>query len=415
MKLTDIAGFSLKSLSERRMRSALTILMVVIGASLITALNGLNGGFDFFLNSQLNTLSPNLITVTAVNPLQQQGFGFVSSTPKITLTVFTLNALRNIEGVEDTIPLYRSGVKVISGGKAQDTTLYGIDSTKLPLVIPTLEIEGGELIAGNDATGMILGNKIAHPAGEDTPFGTVGSLARVEFSIVEDNGGAQRLVTHRRSFVVKGVLKETGNLLYDNMIAVSPTSANTLLNKATKFDAIYVLTRYGSANDFVENEVRRMYGNDIGVTTPRSIMRTVETVLAGFRVFVFSIGIVSLIVGAVGIVTTLFTSVMERIKEIGTLKALGFSSTNILLVFLSESLLIGVIGGTLGILGGIGAGSVLLAAVRLGPGAPAISPVFTPQDMISVWVLSVVLSAVAGLYPAWRAARLPPVVALRRE
>ncbi|MBI2127311.1 MAG: FtsX-like permease family protein, partial [Thaumarchaeota archaeon] len=94
----------------------------------------------------------------------------------------------------------------------------------------------------------------------------------------------------------------------------------------------------------------------------------------------------------------------------------GFSNTNILLVFLSESLLIGVIGGTLGIFGGIGAGSVLLAAVSFGPpGAPTISPVFTPQDMISVWLLSVVLSAVAGLYPAWRAARLPPVVALRRE
>ena len=237
----------------------------------------------------------------------------------------------------------------------------------------------------------------------------------VEFSIVEDNGGGQRLVTHQRSFVVKGVLKETGNLLYDNMIAVSPLSANTLLKKATKFDAIYVLTRDGSANDIVESEVRRMYGNDIGVTTTRSIMRTEETVLAGFRVFVFSIGIVSLLVGAVGIVTTLFTSVMERIKEIGTLKAIGFSSTNILLVFLSESLLIGVIGGTLGIFGGIGAGSVLLAAVRLGPGAPAISPVFTPQDMVSVWALSAVLSAAAGLYPAWRAARLPPVVALRRE
>lgn len=121
----------------------------------------------------------------------------------------------------------------------------------------------------------------------------MGSLARVEFSVVEDNGGGQKLVTHRRSFVVKGVLKETGNLLYDNMVAVSTPSANTLLKKATKFNAIYVLTRDGSANDFVENEVSRMYGNDIGVTTPRSIMRTVETVLAGFRVFVFSIGSVT--------------------------------------------------------------------------------------------------------------------------
>ena len=106
---------------------------------------------------------------------------------------------------------------------------------------------------------------------------------------------------------------------------------------------------------------------------------------------------------------------MERVKEIGTLKALGFSGTNILLVFLSESLLISAKGGTLGIFGRIGAGSILLAAFRLGPGAPAISPVFAPQDKVSVWALSAALSAVAGLYPAWMATRLPPVFALRRE
>lgn len=414
MRLTDIAAFSLKSLNERRMRSALTILMVVIGASLITALNGLNGGFDYFLNSQLNTLSPNLITITPVNPLQVQGFSFVQSVPKITLTVFTLNTLRGIDGVDEIIPNYRGGVKVISGGKAVETTLMGIDATKLHMIISNLEMEAGELIGSGDAVGIVLGSNVAHPPGQDQPLVTLGAVARVEFTLIEDNGGSQKLVTQRRSFVVKGIMKETGNLLYDNIAAVSPSSANTLLKKSSKFDAIYVLTQGGNANDYVESEIRKIYGNDIGVTTPKSIMRTVETVLAGFRIFVSSIGIVSLIVGAVGIVTTLFTAVMERTKEIGTLKAIGFSSRRILLVFLAESLLIGMVGGTLGIFGGIAAGNVLVSLARFGPGAPPISPVFTIQDMVSVWALSVGLSAIAGLYPAWRAARLPPVDALRQ-
>lgn len=415
MLLTDVVGFSLKSLTERRTRSALTILMVVIGASLITALNGLNGGFDYFLNSQLSTLSPNLITITPVNPLQQQGFGPAQQTPKVTLTVFTVRTLRSINGIDEIIPSYRGAVKVISGSKAQDTTLLGIDPMKLPMIVPNLEMESGELMSANDMTGIILGSNVAHPSGESLPFAPLGSLIRVESSNIEDSGNVQRLVTQRRSFVVKGVMKETGNMLYDNMVAISPVSANSLMKKASKFDAIYVLTNGGESNDAVEAQIRRIYGNDIGATTPKSIMRTVESVLAGFRIFVFSIGVVSLVVAAVGIITTLFTSVMERTKEIGTLKAIGFSRRNILLVFLAESLLIGIVGGTLGILGGIGAGSVLLTLVSFGPGAPTIDPVFTMQDMVFVWALSVVLSAIAGLYPAWRAARVPPVVALRRE
>ena len=126
-----------------------------------------------------------------------------------------------------------------------------------------------------------------------------------------------------------------------------------------------------------------------------------------------SIAVISLIVGAVGIITTLYTSVIERIREIGTLKALGARNIHIMLFFIMEALIIGSIGATIGLLAGMGGGFIL---TRLGPGeGPPLDPVYLPTDMAMVWVISVVLSVVAGLLPAWRASRVTPIEALRSQ
>jgi putative ABC transport system permease protein len=106
---------------------------------------------------------------------------------------------------------------------------------------------------------------------------------------------------------------------------------------------------------------------------------------------------------------------MERTREIGTLKALGYNRRDILSLFSFESILIGVLGGTLGLLGGFVMGRVLVLAVRFSPNSPEIDAVFLPHDLIAVWIIAVSLSTIAGLYPAWRASRLDPVVALRKE
>ena len=115
-----------------------------------------------------------------------------------------------------------------------------------------------------------------------------------------------------------------------------------------------------------------------------------------------------------GIVTTLYTSVMERTREIGLLKALGFRNEVIMLIFLSESALIGVLGGILGILGGI-AGAQVLAQFSLRVQERSSNRSSYSQILATVFGLSLLLSVMAGLYPAWRAARLDPIEALRKE
>ena len=173
----------------------------------------------------------------------------------------------------------------------------------------------------------------------------------------------------------------------------------------------------------VQQEITGLYGNNIGVITPKAILQTRQRFQSGNSAFTVAIAFIALLVGAVGIITTLYTSVTERTKEIGTMKAIGAKSRFILTLFLTEALFIGILGSTFGILSGIGGAYVLTSGFAPsspgqggGGGAAAshIDPVFVPTDLFNVWILSTILSLMAGLFPAWKASRLSPLEALRR-
>jgi putative ABC transport system permease protein len=175
----------------------------------------------------------------------------------------------------------------------------------------------------------------------------------------------------------------------------------------------------------VQNEITTLYGTNIGITTPKAILEAREKFTSGNNSFIQNVAFIALFVGAIGIVTTLYNAVNERIAEIGTIKAIGATRLFILLMFLFEALMIGLIGSTLGVMSGM-VGAYALSSVggpRPGFGGPGggamgfqrpITPEFIPNDIIDVWLLSVALSIIAGLYPAWKASGLSPVLALKR-
>jgi len=180
-----------------------------------------------------------------------------------------------------------------------------------------------------------------------------------------------------------------------------------------------VVTEDSALNASVEEAIRGIYGDDIGITSPEVLLRTINTVISGFTLFISAIGGVSILVGGVGIVTTLFTSVMERTKEVGTLKAIGATGRTILLIFLAESVIIGVLGGGTGLILGAGLALVLgplISGLSGGGGNfPSFTPIFSVQVVVVILFAGILVSSIAGLYPAWRASRLLPVEALRKE
>ncbi|MEM2140614.1 MAG: ABC transporter permease [Nitrososphaera sp.] len=416
MNIKEIFALSIDALRERKTRSALTIMMVVVGSSLMVALNGMTAGFSNFINFQFSKLAPNILFVTSA---QSEGGGDPFGggpppAPKITLNEAVVSRIRSLPFVSDVIPSYQAGITLEAGGKKADTTVFSIDPQKLYVIAPTIEFVEGSSIRQNDPSAILLSDRVANPPGENTPFAVVGQTIRATYTFVDPDTGKQE--SESRSFVVSGIMEPTGNPTIDSAVVFNRITGNAMLQKAGKYDAILVAAESGEFVDAVEEEIRRLYGNDIGITTPEAILETINEFIAGFSSFTTSIALVALLVGAVGIITTLYTSVTERIREIGTMKAIGAQNSFILVLFLSEALTIGIIGATAGMGVGVMGGYVLIAGfASQDPSSQNMTPVFLPQDMGTVWGLSVGLSVLAGMYPAWRASRTPPIVALRRE
>ena len=428
MNLKEVFLLSFDALKDRKVRSILTILMVVVGSSLMVALNGLSAGLGKFIDESFSLLAPNILFVS---PAQQDqsasgpfgGGGGPPPTPKITLNAAVETRLRSLPFVSDVISSYQGQVQLESSGKTLSKSVFSIDPAKLYTIAPTLEFQEGSAMRSNDPSAIYVADEIAHPPGENAPFATLGQTMRATYTFVDDNGDQQE---ESRSFVVRGIIKPTGNPTIDNAVVFNEDAGNALMHKSGKFDGFLVVAESGNFVNNVQEEIRKLYGNDIGVTSPEAILKTIRQFTGGFTVFILGIALVALLVGAVGIITTLYTSVMERTKEIGTMKAIGAQNRNILSLFMAEALMIGILGANCGLLAGMAGGYVLTAGISSSGGgagdegstnnAPMnISPVFLPRDLATVWGISVGLSLIAGIYPAWKASRLSPMVALRRE
>jgi putative ABC transport system permease protein len=439
MDFRDLFSLSFDALRERKVRSALTIVMVMVGSSLLVAVNGIGAGFSGFFNEQFSNLAPNILFVSSTQQDENSDTGGPAiggvgapSTAKITLNNAVVNRLKSIPFVEEVIPSYQSQVDVESAGETKSYSVLSMDPTRLMVIAPTLGFVEGSSIRQNDPSSILVAEDVANPPGEDTPFISLGQSIKIRYSFVDPQTGESEQET--KNFVVSGIMESTGNPTIDEALVINEDSGNALFQKAGKFDSLFVATQSSEFVDVVEEEIRKLYGNDIGITTVKAILETIEEFTGGINAFLSSIAIVSLVVGAVGIITTLYTSVIERVKEIGTLKAMGAQNRTILVLFLIEALLIGIFGASFGLVAGIGMGYGLSATFGSDSSSDnsnevteevststttsddsSITPVYLAQDMAVVWVISVSLSMLAGLFPSWKASRYLPVEALRSQ
>ena len=414
MDIKEIFVLSFQALKERKIRSLLTILMVMAGTSLLVAVNGVGAGFTEFFNKQFSNLAPNILFVTSG---QEQGSGTVgsggggSAGSKITLNAAVINRINSLPFIEEVIPSYQSQVLIKSKGEEKTNAALSIDPNKLFVIAPTLDLQEGSQIKQNDPSAIVIAENIAKPPGEDNSFVTLGETIELEYSFIDDTTGKQDTIT--KNFLVTAIMESTGNPTIDNAAVITLDAGDSLFQKSGKYDSLFVVASSNELVDVVESEIKKLYGNDIGVTTVKAILKTIEQFTGGITSFLLSIAIISLIVGTVGIITTLYTSVMERIREISTLKAIGAQSSNILTMFVFEALIIGMLGATLGLIGGVGCAYALSQATPRNEGDPPLIPLFFMSDMITVWIISVVLSVIAGLLPSWKASKVSPIEALR--
>jgi putative ABC transport system permease protein len=406
--LKQIFVLSIDAFKERKLRSALTVLMVVVGGALMVAINGMSAGSAVFMHKQMGSLAPNVIFVSpgSTSNIFQLAPGLATATPRLQINDGVVSKIKSLPFVKDVIPAYQQQVQINVGTYTENTNVNAMRANTIFIISPSLELIPGSKLESNNPSAMLVGYDIANPPGYPN-----NPLIRLGQTVTATYGGTSR------NFIVTGILKESGNGGVDKIVVINTNTGNLFFNMLGKYNYLIIMARSGNDVNTVIQEMDRLYGSySFGIVSPAAIVEAQQHTDSGSSSLAQDVGFIALLAGGIGVVTTLWTSVNERTKEIGTMKAIGAKSWFILSMFLSDAVLIGLIGATVGICTGIGLAYLLSASGASVGGQSAAShmaPIFLPNDLLSVWFLSLTITLAAGIFPAWKASRLSPLMALR--
>jgi len=424
MKLNDIIKLSMNSLSNRGLRSWLTILGIVIGVAAVVSIISIGAGTQQAISSQLGGLGANIITVSSGFERAFGGdFGGFegerrqASTTTQNLTNKDIQVIKSVSGVQFVNGIISNRLDVTYLGQSASVSVQGVD----PLAwreITTSELESGRYLTSSDENVIVIGDRVANDMFKKL------LLINTQISI------------EGKMFSVVGILKASGSFGggggSDNTIFMPINSARTIITSVTinQFSSIQVkVADAGLVSEVINSTEEKLLlsrhvtasTKDFTITSAQQMQTTISSVMGTLDLFLTGIAAISLLVGAIGIANTMFMSVMERTRQIGTLKALGATNFEIMKLFVFESAMIGFMGGLIGIfLGFIASGTISELGVRmigvggrLGSGGSV--TVITPQLVLFSMGFSVIIGAISGLIPARRAASLQPIEALRYE
>jgi len=399
MLMRDFLHLTSSSLSAHRLRSSLTMLGIAVGIAAVVLLTSIGEGVHKFVLAEFTQFGTNLI---AINPGRTTTHGtsmgvFGTERP---LTIEDAEALKRLPYVMAVVPIVQGNAEVEAANRRRRTTIYGAGS-QWPEAF-SMDVKSGRFLPDDDPTAprafAVLGSKT-----RDELFGSRNPLG-------------QRIGIGGNRYRIIGVMESKGTILgfdVDDTVYIPTARGMELFNRNSLLE-IDVLYEEDANVDKVVESIRRSliarHGReDVTITTQQQMLDVLGSVLNVLTFAVAAIGGISLLVGAIGIVTIMTIAVNERTNEIGLLRALGARQGQVLSLFLGEAIVLAALGGISGLVLGIGLAQFLHYAL------PAL-PVHTPWlFVVLAEAIAVVIGLVAGVLPAHRAAHLDPIEALRTE
>ena len=400
MSPRDVFLLALGSVTAHRLRSALTVLGIVIGIASVVLLTSLGEGTRQSILSEFSQFGTNLLAVTS-GKIETHGIaGAVGGTTR-PLTIADAVALRAVPGIEKVVPVVFGTARVSSGERARSTFVYGA-SADAPAVW-RFGVRVGRFLPETDLE-------------RATPVAVLGPKLKAElFGAQNPLGRRIRIGEHR--FLVVGVMAPVGQfvgLTLDDAVYVPVASAQQLFDQAhvMEIDATFAPGLPAtSVVAGVKRVLRARHGGeeDFTVMTQGEMLDSFGRVFSVVSAAVAGIGAISLLVGAIGILTMMWIAVGERTGEIGLLKALGATRADVRNLFLAEAALLSGAGGAAGISVAVALGALVRLAL---PAVPFSTP---PEYVAAALATAVAVGLLAGVAPARRAAALDPVENLRAE
>lgn len=403
--ISDFLTYALRTFKRRKVRSFLTMLGIFIGIAAIVSLVSLGQGLQQTITEQFEQMGVDKIMIyPGVNSFVP-GIGGAG----IELREKDIETVRDVRGV-DVVGgmLYKLG-KLKFGDEVQYAWVIGLpqdDSKEVFNSMMSLKVEKGRDLRKNDRYRSVVGVRLA-----DADF--FDKAVRVGDKIeIED-----------KEIKVVGILGTIGNPEDDSSILIPLETGREIFNEPDVYSSFIVQVKKGFDPDKVAGDIKKYLRKsrgqkegeeDFTVQTSEQLAESFSTVFTIVQVVLIGLASISLLVGGIGIMNTMFTSVLERTREIGVMKAIGARNSDIMKIFLIEAGLLCTIGGGIGIILGIGI-SKLIQYVAAQAGMGIIQAYFPWYLIVGALAFSFLVGTLSGIFPARRAAKLKPVDALRYE
>lgn len=415
MNLGKIFKLSFNMLLHSKLRSWLTVLGIVIGVAAVVAIISIGQGLQQSVQSQISGLGQDIITINAGSGRAfGAGEGGASSVSQ-PLSLKDIQTLRLVQGVYEINGIVSGRAIIYYNSQNTSASIEGFNTGYFKDFVTT-SLDSGRVFNSGETGSIIIGNRLAISVFRNPlqvgnvvningkPFRIIGILA----SSSGFGGGDSTIYMDEKD--ARNVLGDTITLSADQYSSIQVKVADVGYENETtnNINDALINSRHNQANK-----------PDFSVTSPLALQQRFSQVTSAITLFLGMIAAVSLLVGGIGVANTMFTSVLEKTKDIGIMKAIGAKNSDILLIFLSNSGMLGLVGGLLGILVGATISYFLPAVLGTSLGLPGTRGGFTTAISFNLLFLSLLFSIligmISGAIPAFRASRLRPVDALRYE
>jgi len=403
--MKDYFLLALGNLKHRGVRSWLTLLGIFIGIMAVVSLISLGSGLKLAVAAQFGISTTEVITI--------QAGGLSSAGPPGTAVTNPLQT-SDVEAIDKLSTVDIAFSRIITSGKLEFNDIVGFglavsipdgSARKFAYETAELEAEFGRMLKDGDTNKVVLGNNFY------TNEESFGKPIKV----------GDKVLLQDKKFEVVGILEKKGSFLWDNFVMVNEEPLIDLMDYGDKVDVIIAKVKNKDLMDRskieIEKKMRELRDVKVGeedfeVSTPDAALGTVNSILGGVQAFIIIIASISIFVGAIGIVNTMTTSVLERKKEIGIMKSIGARNSHIFMQFLIESGLLGLVGGLVGVIFGLGIGFLGVYGINNFIGSEIVLEI--DYLLIGGSLLgSFLIGAISGVIPAWNASKLNPVDSLR--
>ncbi len=401
--IADYARLALRNIGHRKLRSWLTLIGILIGITAVVALISLSVGMQNAIKSEFETIGANRIVVAP------GGYFFGPGSTGYSTATFDeddLKAVRRANGIEAAVPVLSQTARIEFKKETTNSQIIGgatdPETLKVTRKMDVFQVDEGRQIDTGDTYVVSLSQDLAYDTFErDVRVGNKVKIEGEEFKVI-------------------GITKEAHIVGSSSNIPLE--TAREIFDEPDEISNIFVIVKEGYTPKEVAEDIKKELRQereveegeeDFYVQTAQQVIDTFTQILAAIQAVLIGIAGISLLVGGVGIMNTMFTSIVERTKEIGIMKSVGATNNTIALLFMIESGILGMLGGILGIIFGLGIGKAAQYLAKV-LGGITLVPESSLILILGALAFSFIIGMLAGLWPAIQATKLQPVEALRK-